>query len=300
VKIIDVLRKRATLSFEVFPPKLDKPVGPLLDIMTNLYRFEPDFISCTYGAGGTNKGRSMEICRAVKESGHEIMTHFTCIGNSREDIERYLTEYIEIGVENVLVLRGDFQAGQNTTQGDFAHADELLAYLSARFPHLCMAAAGYPEKHLDAETFEEDITHLRSKQDNGARIIMTQLCYDVAAYERYLERVRRANITLPVVVGFMPVLYRDSAVRMALSNGCSIPGELAAIMGKYGDDPVSFKNAGKDYSVRQIHRYMAAGIDGLHIYTLNKYEDVSDIVSAAGIKRVKYAETAEEFSATAH
>jgi methylenetetrahydrofolate reductase (NADPH) len=287
VKITEILKERKTFSFEVYPPKDNKPLNPLLDIMPNLYRFQPDFISCTYGAGGTNKGRSLEICGAVKNSGHEMMTHFTCIGNTREDIRKYIGEYIDLGIENVLVLRGDLPEGWKNTQGEFLHADELLSFLRLEFPGLCMAAAGYPEKHIMAESFDEDITHLRSKQDNGAHLIMTQLCHDINAYERYIERVRRARVTLPVVVGIMPVLFKDSIIRMTVANGCSIPAELATIIGKYAQDPDSFKKAGKEYSVKQIHRFIAAGIDGLHIYTLNRYEDVSDIVTASGIRKVR-------------
>jgi methylenetetrahydrofolate reductase (NADPH) len=287
VKISDILKKRSTFSFEVYPPKKETPLEPLLEVMAMLYRFAPDFISCTYGAGGSNKGRSIEICRAVKESGHEIMTHFTCIGNTREDIKNYIREYTALGIENILVVRGDLPEGWKNTQGDFAHANDLLAFLSREFPGLCMAAAGYPEKHLMAGSFDEDIAHLRSKQDNGAQLIMTQLCHDVSAYERYRERVRRAGIKLPVIVGFMPVLYKDSTIRMALSNGCSIPGELAALIGRYEKDPEGFRKAGKEYSVRQIHRYLAAGIDGLHIYTLNKCEDVCEIVTVSGVKSVQ-------------
>ncbi|MDR3296468.1 MAG: methylenetetrahydrofolate reductase [Clostridiales Family XIII bacterium] len=287
MKISEIFKNKMTFSFEVFPPKEDKPMEPLLDTLARLYRFEPDFISCTYGAGGTNKGRSIEVCEAVKKSGNEIMTHFTCIGNTREDIKKFIKEYIALGIENVLVMRGDFPEGWEGTRGDFAHADELLAFLRAEFPGLCMAAAGYPEKHVGAASFDEDIAHLRSKQDNGAQFIMTQLCHDVDAYEDYAERIYRAGVDLPVVAGVMPVLAKDPIIRMTVSNGCSIPAELAAIIGKYEKDPDGFKKAGKEYTVKQIHRFMAAGIGGLHIYALNKYEDVSDIVNASGIRTAK-------------
>jgi methylenetetrahydrofolate reductase (NADPH) len=286
MRIDEILKERMTFSFEVFPPKEDKPLEPLLETLSRLYLFEPDFISCTYGAGGTNKGRSVEICAAVKKSGHEIVSHFTCIGNSREDIKKYIREYLALGLENFLVMRGDFPPGWEGTRGDFAHADELLAFLGAEFPGLCFAAAGYPEKHIAAASFDEDIAHLRSKQDRGARFIMTQLCHDVAAYERYIERIRRAGIHLPVVVGIMPALVRDPIIRMTVANGCSIPAELAVLLGKYDKDPESFKKAGMEYTVQQIHRFMAAGINGLHIYSLNKWEDVSEIVTASGIRKM--------------
>lgn len=285
MKITEILKERMTFSFEVFPPKEDKPLEPLLETLSRLYRFDPDFISCTYGAGGTNKGRSVEICGLVKKSGHEIVSHFTCIGNSREDIKKYIAEYCALGVENFLVMRGDFPPGWEETHGDFEHADKLLAFLGAEFPGICMAAAGYPEKHIAAASFDEDIAHLRSKQDRGARFIMTQLCHDVEAYEKYVERIRRAGVWLPVVAGLMPVLARDPIIRMTVSNGCSIPAELAALLGKYEKDPESFKKAGKEYTVKQIHRFMAAGTNGLHIYSLNKWEDVSEIAAGSGIRK---------------
>ncbi|GHV17645.1 methylenetetrahydrofolate reductase [Spirochaetia bacterium] len=297
MKIAEILKERTTFSFEVFPPKAEQPLEPLLETLDKLYRFEPDFVSCTYGSGGTNKGRSLEICAAIKQSGHEPVAHFTCIGNHRDEITRIIGEYTARGIENFLVMRGDFPPGQEETRGDFDHADQLTAFLRKEFPDICMAGAGYVEKHITAPSFDADITHLRSKQDTGASFIMLQLCHDVAAYERYIARIRRAGIHLPVILGLMPVLARDSIINMTVSNGCSIPAELAVIIGKYSSKPTDdevvkkqkaadFKKAGIEYTVNQIHRFMAAGIEGLHIYTLNKWEAVSEIVSASGVRAV--------------
>lgn len=135
-----------------------------------------------------------------------------------------------------------------------------------------------------APSFEADITHLRSKQDNGAEFLMSQLCHDVEAFKAFVHRIRQAGTTIPVVLGIMPALDKDALIRMTLSNGCSIPSELAAIIGKYGDDPAEFKKAGIEYTINQIYRYVAAGIQGLHIYTLNKWEDVEAIVIGSGIR----------------
>jgi methylenetetrahydrofolate reductase (NADPH) len=283
MKIAEMLQKKMPLSFEVFPPKDEVPLDGILETLDRLYRFKPDFISCTYGAGGSKRGRNMEVCQAVQKSGHEIMPHFTCIGSSREDVSRFVKEYLDMGIENLLALRGDFPAGWEGTRGDFAYADKLTGFLSAAFPSLCIAAAAYPEKHLAAPSMEADIAHLRSKQDKGAQFIMTQLCHDVPAFERFVEQIRKAGVTIPVVAGIMPVLTRDSIIRMTLSNGCSIPAELAAILGKYEKDAESFTSAGIEYTVKQIHRYIAAGIDGLHLYSLNKWEELTRILQAAGI-----------------
>lgn len=285
MKISDILKTRMSFSFEVFPPKFDKPVEPLLDTLEHLYAFKPDFISCTYGAGGTNKGRNGDICSTIKKRGAcEVLTHFTCIGNTRDDIAKYVREYADMGLENMLALRGDLPAGWTGTNGDFAHADELIAFLREQCPDFCIGAACYPEKHIQAVAFANDIAHLRSKMNNGASFLMSQLCYDLTAYERFMERIRKAGITLPVVVGIMPVLVKDGALRMTLNNGCSIPRELASIFGKYGDDPESFRKAGKDYTVQLIYDYMNLGIDGLHIYTLNRWQDVSDILNQSGVR----------------
>lgn len=277
-----------SFSFEVFPPKEHQSMEPLLDTLEHLYAFEPDFISCTYGAGGTNAGRNMEICKAIKESGKIIpVTHYTCIGNKKESIRKELQTYLDMGVEHILALRGDFPKGWEETRGDFDYANELVEFIKVNFPEFCIAIAGNPEKHIQARSFEEDITHLRIKQNVGGDYIMTQLCYDVGRYERWVDKIRKAGIALPIDVGVMPVLSKNSTIRMTVSNGCSIPRELAEIIGKYGDNPEDFKKAGKEYTVKLIYDYINTGIDGLHIYTLNKWQDVADILNDAGIRNLK-------------
>jgi methylenetetrahydrofolate reductase (NADPH) len=283
MNIAALLKKKMTISFEVFPPKDEVPMDGILGTLSHLYRFKPDFISCTYGAGGSKRGRNIEVCDAVQKSGNVILPHFTCIGNSREDIQKFVQDYVDMGIENILAMRGDFPAGWEGTGGDFSHADELIGFIHTKFPEMCIAAAAYPEKHISAPSMEADIAHLRSKQDKGAQFIMTQLCHDVPAYERFLEKIRKAGVTIPVVVGIMPVLSRDPIIRMTVSNGCSIPAELAVILGKYPDNPESFAKAGMEYTAIQIHRYIAAGIDGLHLYSLNKWEKLTEILQAAGI-----------------
>jgi methylenetetrahydrofolate reductase (NADPH) len=275
-----------TFSFEVFPPKNEQPLEPLLETLKNLSRFRPDFISCTYGSGGTNKGRSLEICGAIKARGIEPLAHITAIGTTREEISAIVREYTAVGVENVLALRGDFPAGWEGTRGDFAHADTLTAFLRDEFPALCLAGGGYPEKHITAASFEEDIAHLRSKQDRGASFITLQLCHDVEAFARWRDRIQHAGVHIPVIVGLMPVLLRDGIIRRTLANGCSIPAERAAILGRYArpEQVEDFKRAGMEYTVRQMHRYTTEGIRGLHIFTLNRWKSVSEIVEMSGLR----------------
>ncbi|MDR1571027.1 MAG: methylenetetrahydrofolate reductase [Clostridiales Family XIII bacterium] len=285
MKISDRLAKGKTFSFEVFPPKADKPLEPLLETLGQLYRFNPDFISCTYGAGGTNAGRSFEICKAILDSGHTVISHFTCIGGSRTDITGTVDKYAAAGIENLLALRGDLPEGWEGTRGDFSHADDLIAFLHEKYPSICLGAAAYPEKHIEAPSFESDMEYLRSKQENGAEFIMCQLCHDAGAFSAYLAQMRRDGITIPVIAGIMPVLLRDATIRMAVTNGCSVPRELAEIIGRHYDSPEDFKKAGKAFTVKQIRRFIDAGVDGIHIYSLNKHEDVSEILLDAGYRR---------------
>jgi methylenetetrahydrofolate reductase (NADPH) len=285
MKINQLLRVKRTFSFEVFPPKEDSPIEPIRETLEHLYKFKPDFISCTYGAGGTNKGRNLEVCKAIKDSGNEALSHFTCIGSNREEILEYMKSYRGIGIENVLALRGDIPKGWESARSDFSHANDLLAFLTQNSPDICFGAAGYPEKHLTAPSFGSDIEFLRAKQSSGASFIVTQLCHDAETYGGFLERVRRAGINIPIIAGLMPILFREGTIRMTLSNGCSIPRELAEIIGKYEDNPSDFKKAGKEYTARQIGRFLDAGANGLHVYTMNKHEDIGEILINAGYEK---------------
>ncbi|HIT91113.1 MAG TPA: methylenetetrahydrofolate reductase [Candidatus Merdenecus merdavium] len=284
MRISELLKERLTLSFEVFPPKEDKPLEPLLNTLEHLYQFSPDFISCTYGAGGSNAGRNTEICENIKHSGKTTpITHFTCINSSKKEINEMLNAYLDMGIDHILALRGDIPKGYDGTNGEFTYANELIRFIKERHPQFCVAMSGVPEKHIESPTFEEDITHLRIKQDCGGEYIMTQLCHDVEQYERWVEKIRKAGIYVPIVAGVMPVLTKDAVIRMAVMNGCSIPRDLSEIIGRYGENPEDFKKAGKEYTVKQIHKYINAGINGLHIYSLNKHQDVEDILGMASI-----------------
>ena len=283
MKVSEILKKKKTLSFEVFPPKDTISMNSVQETLSNLCRFKPDFISCTYGAGGSQRGRNLELCELVMKGGQELVSHFTCIGSTADDVRQVIGDFINLGAENLLALRGDFPAGWEGTRGEFSHADELLAFIGAEYPDLCLGAAAYPEKHIAAPSFEEDLNHLCSKEKNGAGFFMTQLCYDAVAFEQFLEKARSKGLRSPIIAGIMPVLNRDPVIRMTLSNGCSIPSELAAIMGKYEKDPVSFTRAGMEYTVSLIHRLMKLDIAGLHLYTMNKWEALGKIITASGI-----------------
>lgn len=287
MKIADKIKRKQTLSFEVFPPKADKPLEPLMDTLGKLYAFSPDFISCTYGAMGSNKGRNLEVVTAIQSSGTcEALSHYTCVGNRIADVTSALEDYERAGVENLLALRGDFPEGVCAADGDFSHADDLISFIRSKTDRFCIAGACYPEKHLLADSLERDIDALLKKQEAGAAFLISQLCYSADIYFRFVERARKRGVTVPIIAGVLPLLKKDGLVRMTLSNGCSIPAEVSALVGRYGANEESFRSAGHAFTVELVRRFLEGGADGIHLYTLNRYEDVADVVTDAGIRHM--------------
>ena len=286
MNLADLMKSRTTLSFEVFPPKTPAGLEKLKGTLQALYRWNPDWISCTYGAGGSNRGYQLELCTSIAASGRTVpVTHYTCVHHSEADIEADTREYLSLGVSHMLALRGDFLPGEQETHGAYQHASGLIRFLRETFGEaLCIACSGVPEGHILSPSMEQDVAVLRLKQDLGANFIITQLTYDMDAFQRWLERIRAAGVILPVAVGVMPVLDRDRCIRHCLSmNGCAVPRELARHISKYYDDPVGFRDAGIDYTVRQIYQYAALGVNDLHIYALNQSAAVDEILKRAGL-----------------
>ena len=304
-KITDIMKKRMAFSFEMFPPKTEKGTETLLGeggVLDKLLTMKPDYISCTYGAGGTNVGLQVPVLDAIRERGSDPVAHFTCIGNTREGIREQLQNYLDHGIENVLALRGDLPFGWTGTGGDLRYATELVKFIRDEFgDKFTIAVAGSPEGHIACRSLEADISFLKQKQDEGADFIMTQLCWDMDQFRRWMDAIRKAGITLPVDVGIMPVLAMDSTINMALSrNGCVIPRALSEIISKHWIFPnpfapneaeesiaakkAAFLEAGLEYTVRLIDEYRVCGIAGIHLYALNKYEHVARLVEMSGIK----------------
>ncbi len=283
MKVTDIVKDRLSVSFEVFPPKEDKPVEPLMHTLDQLNELQPDFISCTYGAGGTNKGRQSEILEYIAAHG-KAMSNYTCISAAKQDVLDLLREYTGFGVEIFLALRGDYPKGWTSTHGDFAHGNDLISFIRSNYPNLEIAGACYPEKHLESPDMESEIRYMIAKQEAGADFLVSQLCHDLDNYFFFADRARKSGLQIPFIHGLMPVLGKDATLRMALSNGCSIPKELAEIIGKFGEDPEDFKKAGKEFTVKQIERLLREGVQGLHIFALNKYDDVAEIVRSAGLR----------------
>ena len=299
---------RRTFSFEVFPPKTDVGTEKLLGhdgVIEKLERFSPDYISCTYGAGGANVGKNLEVLDFIRKRNNSVpVTHYTCIGSTREVITEQLQAYLDHGIDHILALRGDLPFGWTGTGGDLRYATELVKFIRDTYgDKFTIAVAGSPEGHISSRSIEADISFLKQKQDEGADYIMTQLCWDMNQFRRWMDSIRTAGITIPVDVGILPVLEIAPTINMALSrNGCVIPRPLAEIISKHWIFPnpfapdetevsieqkkADFKKAGIDYTIELIDQYRTCDIAGVHLYALNKYDDVACLIESSGIKDI--------------
>jgi methylenetetrahydrofolate reductase (NADPH) len=306
MKVTDIMAKRMAFSFELFPPKTDEGMAKLVGnggVLEKLSTLKPDYISCTYGAGGGNVGKNLEVLDAIKKTGSVIpITHFTCIGNTKDGIRQQLQTYLDHGINHILALRGDLPFGWTGTGGDLHYATELVKFICDEFgSQFTIAVAGSPEGHIQCRSLEADIGFLKQKQDEGADFIMTQLCWDMDQFRYWMDAIRTAGITMPVDVGIMPVLDAAATINMALSrNGCVMPRALCEIISKNWIFPnpfapneseesiaakkAAFKEAGIDYTIGLIDEYRVCGIAGIHLYALNKYEDIARLVKESGIK----------------
>ncbi len=305
MKMSELMKKRMAFSFELFPPKTEVGEQKLLGeggVLDKLAGLKPDYISCTYGAGGTNVGKQLPVLKAIKAHNMAAVAHFTCVGNTREGMKEQLQNYLDNGVDHILALRGDLPFGWTGTGGDLHYATELVKFVRDEFgDKFTIAVAGSPEGHIACRSLEADISFLKQKQDEGADYIMTQLCWDMDQFRYWVDAIRAAGVTMPIDVGIMPVLDAASTINMALSrNGCVMPRELCEIISKYWifpnpfvSDPydadvegkkAAFKEAGLEYTVRLIDEYRVCGINGIHLYALNKYDDVARLVAMSGIK----------------
>ena len=313
MKLSEAMRERMLLSFELFPPKTEKGMDNLPGTIDHLMKYKPAYISCTYGAGGGNVGANREVCQMIRNAGTVPVTHFTVIKNTKEGIRQQLEQYLADGVDHMLALRGDIPLGETTTCGDFNYATDLVKFVRDEFgDKFEIAVAGSPEGHIACRSLDADIAVLRQKQDNGADYIMTQLCWDMEQFKYWLDAIREAGVTMPVDVGVMPILDQAATINMALSrNGCVMDSELCRLISRnwlfpnpfnakdadgkpfdmfYEDKVKRFKEEGIEYTIRQIDEYRALGVDGIHLYALNKWNDlhksIKEVVRYAKMRNI--------------
>ncbi len=262
-------RKKPVLSFEIYPPKRDdflKNIDVTLDILAEL---RPDFISVTFGAGGsTTNSRTVEIADKIKNKyGIEAVAHLTCLNYSKDEILGMIGSLRERGVENVLALRGDRVPGA-APKNDFAHASDLVKFLKEH-SDFGISGACYPEGHPEAKSLGDDVLNLRRKVDAGAEHLISQLFFENESFYRFTELCRVAGIGVPIEAGIMPVINKAQIERMVSLCGASLPARLKRIVDKYADNREALFDAGIAYATGQIIELLAFGVDGVHIYTMN-------------------------------
>ena len=260
---------KTVFSFEVFPPKKDSPIESVYEKLEEICALKPDFISVTYGAGGTGAhSRTCEIASKIKRDfGVESVAHLTCVNSTREMIDETLKDFKANGIENILALRGDYVDGVEP-QHDFRYAAELCAYIKSK-GDFDISGACYPEVHVDAANEVEDVLNLKKKVDAGAEHLISQLFFDNAVFYRFIERTEIAGIKVPIEAGIMPVTNKKQIERMVSMCGASLPAKFSKIMQKYESKPEALRDAGIAYAVEQIVDLIANGVDGIHLYTMN-------------------------------
>jgi methylenetetrahydrofolate reductase (NADPH) len=277
--------KRPLRSLEFFPPKDDAGVTALRSAATALQRIPWDFVSVTYGAGGTTRDRTAQVSALLKdELGFTVMPHLTCVGHSRAELESIADRLHADGYRNIMTLRGDAPKGSTTftpAADGLRYANELVELLKSRHPDFCLGVGGYPEKHPEAVSLDADLDALKRKVDAGAAFVTTQLFFDNAIYHRFVEKCHARGITVPIVPGIMPVLSTKQILRIATLSGSVLPAALTRRLEVASEDADVVEFIGVDWALDQIRDLLAHGAPGYHLYILNRAR--SALALAAGL-----------------
>ena len=263
---------KTVISFEVFPPKYE--TENLLKEIKILVNHNPAFISLTYGAGG-NENKSFSLLKNIKNTGINVMPHFTCITSTKENIEKDIKKLSKLGTENILALRGDIPQDKSLMKHDFHYANELVSFIKEK-TNLSAGVAGYPEGHIESPDLKTDIENLKRKVDAGADAIFTQLFFENGLFFDYVNRVRDAGIMVPVIAGIMPVISEKQVNKMTSMANISVPKKLKEALEKYHDN--ALLDFGIEFATEQCTELIKENVKGLHFYTLNKAYSTNKIL----------------------
>lgn len=282
MKIVDILNsKKVTLSFEVFPPKKQDALESIKNTAVELTQLKPDFISVTFGAGGSTQGYTADIAQAIESQGTSALAHLTCVRSSADTLNQIISNLKAKGISNVLALRGDFPKdaaeGENIFPSGFVHASDLVSLLKKE--GFCVGGACYPEGHPESANRDADIENLKHKVEAGVDFLTTQLFFDNDMLYSFLYRLQSAGIHVPVLAGIMPITNAAQVSRMVDLSNAYIPRKLMAICDRFRNSPEAMKQAGIAYATDQIIDLISNGVRGIHIYTMNKPEIAQAIIS---------------------
>lgn len=273
-------KKNPVISFEVFPPNKNFTKEKLIEVTGQLAELNPDFISVTYGAGGTNRSGTIEIASHIKNNLNiEVMSHLTCIGSKKQDISNYIQEIKKHNIKNVLALRGDIPQGRDESiydEGDYRYASDLISDIKTE--DITIAGAFYPETHFENNDLQ-DLIHLKNKVDLGVDFLISQIFFDNDKFFNFMEQAQKLNINVPLSAGIMPVTNAAQIKRITSLCKSSIPKKLEKILDKYGHDSELMKKAGFIYATEQIIELLANDIPAIHLYAMNKPEVAKAIIN---------------------
>lgn len=281
---------RPTMTFEIFPPKGAGDLSSIFATVDALASLAPDLISVTYGAGGTSRENTVEIAAQIENSySIPALAHLTCAGNSKAEMEKVLSTLSKNGIKNILALRGDLAEGESLK--DFRFACDLIKYIKSGYDFRIFAAC-YPEKHIEAYSMEEDLRFLKEKVDSGADVLISQLFFDNELFYEFRDKARAMGISIPIIAGIMPVTSSSQIKRMVSMCGASVPDRVQKMIRAFGHNSMAMKEAGIAYATSQIVDLLAAGVDGIHLYTMNQpdiakriSENIRGILYSLRVKR---------------
>ncbi|MFM7117914.1 MAG: methylenetetrahydrofolate reductase [NAD(P)H] [Planctomycetota bacterium] len=282
--------KRLAISFELFPPKTAKGEDNMYEHVSRLMAYSPDFVTCTYGAGGSTRDKTLEIIDRVKRRfGLPVASHLTCVGSSQAELRAYLTKAKSQGVDYIVALRGDPPQGETDFRpvpGGLSHANELVSLIRSEFPEFGILVAGYPETHREAPSREIDLANLKRKVAAGADVVVTQLFYDNADFFRFRDDCQRLGINCPVVPGLLPILSLHQIERITSLCAAGLPDALIARLREH-DSPEWHFRVGVEWAIEQCRGLIEAGVPGLHFYVLNQSPATLEILESLGVAETR-------------
>lgn len=278
MKIKDIITgSKPSLSFEVFPPKTSDKFDAVASATREIAGLAPDYMSVTFGAGGGTSAYTVEIAKRIKDMGITPLAHLTCASMTKEQIEKQIEELRENGIENILALRGDIPEDMKDRKNDFTYASELTEFIKSK-GDFCVGGACYPECHVECESLSRDIENLKKKVDSGCEFLTTQMFFNNEVLYRFISKIRKAGIDVPVVAGVMPITNAAMIKRSCELSGAVLPTGFLQIIDRYGDNPAAMTQAGIAYATEQIIDLYANGINAVHVYSMNKPEVAREIL----------------------
>ena len=276
----DVYKEKVVFSCEVFPPKRNDDIYEIYKTLDELKNLKPDFISCTYGAGGSNSKKTATIAAYIQNvCDVEAIAHMTAVGLDDSSLSEFLFELNKKGIYNVLALRGDqpkTMSDEEFNKRHYRYASDLIAEIKKN-EKMFIAAACYPEVHPESSNQDEDIRMLKKKVDTGVNCLITQMFFDNEVFYSFRDKLRKSDINIPISAGIMPITASKQLGTTVKLSGSSVPTALSSIIAKYGDNPEDMRKAGIEYAINQIINLKQNGVDGIHLYTMNKADITREI-----------------------